>query len=119
MRTRLAVAVLAVAAAAPTAAAAPSDVRVEGVVGAPDPPQAGGQFELAGRVLFTGGGYSIRCRVFVGGRRYRNVRLVWDGTNARCFFTVPAAARGRRLTVGLVATQGGSRAATTLRYRVR
>lgn len=119
MGTRLVVVALAVAAAAPTtSAAAPSDVHVEGVVGGPNPPLAGAGFELVGRVLFTGGGYSIRCRVFVGGRRYRNVRLVWDGVNARCFFVVPAGARGKRLAVGLVASQGGSRAATTLRYRV-
>ena len=118
MGTRLLAAVLAVAAAASTAAAARSDVRIEGVVGRPDPPRAGVPFELSGRVLFTGGGYSIHCRVFVGGRRYRNVRLVWDGTTARCFFAVPARAGGKRLSVALVASQGGSRARTTHAYRI-
>ena len=110
--------VLASAISTSVATAAPADVRVDNVVGAPNPPRAGAPFELVGRVLFTGGGYSIHCRVFVGGRRYRTVRLVWDGSIARCSFTVPARARGKSLSVALAASQGGSRARTTLRYRV-
>lgn len=110
--------VLAAAIGTSAATAVPADVRVDDVVGAPNPPLAGAPFVLVGRVLFTGAGYSIHCRVFVGGRRYRNVRLVWDGTIARCSFTVPAGARGKSLSVALVARQGGSRARTTLRYRV-
>lgn len=100
------------------ATAAPADIRIENVVGSPDPPRADAPFELIGRVLFVGGGPSLHCRVFVGARRYRNVRLVWDGTTARCSFAVPAAARGKGLSVALVAGQGMSRARTTLRYRV-
>jgi hypothetical protein len=100
------------------ATAARVDIRIENVAGSPDPPRAGAPFELTGRVLFTGGGPSLHCRVFVGARRYRSVRLVWDGATARCSFTVPAGARGKALSVALVASQGGSRARTTLRFRV-
>ena len=104
--------------ASSAATAAPLDVRIDNVAGSPNPPRAGAPFELSGRVLFVGGGPSLHCRVFVGERRYRNVRLVWDGSAARCSFTVPAAARGKGLSVALVASQGGSRARTTLRFRV-
>jgi len=100
------------------ATAARVDIRIENIAGSPDPPRAGAPFELTGRVLFTGVGPSLHCRVFVGAKRYRNVRLVWDGTTARCSFTVPAGARGKALSVALVASQGGSRARTTLRFRV-
>jgi hypothetical protein len=100
------------------ATAAPVDIRIENVAGSPAPPRAGAPFELIGNVLFIGGGPTLHCRVFLGAKRYRNVRLVWDGAAARCSFTVPAGARGKPLSVALVASQGTSRARTTLRYRV-
>ena len=114
----LAAGLLTASLATSAATAAPLDVRIDNVAGSPNPPRAGAPFELSGRVLFTGGGPSLHCRVFVGAKRYRNVRLVWDGATARCSFTVPAAARGKGLSVALVASQGGSRARTTLRFRV-
>ncbi len=114
----LAAGLLTASLATSSATAAPVDIRIENVVGSPDPPRAGAPFELTGRVLFTGGGPSLHCRVFVSAKRYRNVRLVWDGATAKCSFTVPAGARGKGLSVALVASQGGSRARTTLRYRV-
>ena len=100
------------------ATAAPLDVRIDNVTGSPDPPRAGAPFELTGRVLFTGGGPSLHCRGVVGAKRYRKLPRVWDGSAAQCSFTVPAAARGKGLSVALVASQGGSRARTTLRFRV-
>lgn len=114
----LGVVLLTASLAASAATAAPADIRIENVVGSPDPPRAGAPFELVGRVLFIGGGPSLHCRVFVGRTRYRNVRLVWDGTTARCSFTLPEGARGKGISVALVASQGASRARTTLRYRV-
>jgi len=114
----LGVVLLTASLATSAATAARLDIRIENIAGSPDPPRAGAPFELTGRVLFTGGGPSLHCRVFVGAKRYRNVRLVWDGATARCSFTVPAGARGKALSVALVASQGGSRARTTLRFRV-
>ena len=35
------------------------------------------------------------------GKRFRNIRLVWENSIARCFLRVPAGARGKRLTIGL------------------
>jgi hypothetical protein len=98
--------------------AAPADIRIDGLSANPQPPQAGAPFELVGRVHLSGRIGSIHCRVWVGGRRYRNVRLVWDGSTARCSFVVPAYGRGRVLAVRIAARQGGNRAHTTLRFRV-
>jgi hypothetical protein len=98
--------------------AARNDIRIEDLKATPQPPRAGAPFELAGRVQLGGGIGSIHCRVWVAGRRYRNVRLVWDGATARCAFVVPAFGRGRIMAVRIVARQGGNRAQTTLRFRV-
>jgi hypothetical protein len=100
------------------APAASNDIHITNLTANPHPPHAGAPFELAGRVHLGGGVGSIHCRVWVAGRRYRNVRLVWDGTTARCAFVVPAFGRGRLMTVRIVARQGGNRAQSTLRFRV-
>jgi hypothetical protein len=113
------VAALAAAAlVAPASPAATADIRISDLAANPNPPQASAPFEVAGRILLSGNIGSIHCRVTIGGRRYRNVRLTWDGSTARCAFVIPAAGRGRELSVRLVARQGGNRAATTLRFRV-
>jgi hypothetical protein len=114
----LGAAFVAAAITASASPAAPTDIRIDSISANPRPPQAGAPFELVGRVLLSGRIGSIHCRVWVGGRRYRNVHLVWDGSNARCSFVVPADARGRVLTVRIAARQGGNRARTTLRFRV-
>jgi hypothetical protein len=100
------------------APAASNDIHITNLTANPRPPHAGAPFELAGRVHLGGGFGSIHCRVWVAGRRYRNVRLVWDGATARCAFVVPAFGRGRLMTVRIVARQGGNRAQSTLRFRV-
>jgi len=28
---------------------------------------------------------SIRCNVWIGGKRFRDIRLVWDDPTARCY----------------------------------
>ncbi len=61
---------------------------------------------------------SIRCNVWIGGKRFRNIRLVWDDPTARCYFRLPASARGKRLTIGLAARLGGSLTRTTLAFSV-
>ena len=70
------------------------------------------------RVQFVPAPGSIRCSVRIGGKRYRDIRLTWDGSIARCFLRVPVGARGKQLVVGLVATLSGSRVRTTLAFRV-
>lgn len=97
---------------------APRDVRIEVISVSPRPPQAAEPFELVARVDFTPAPGSIHCSVWTGGKRYRNIRLVWANSIARCFFRVPADARGKRLTIGLVAALGHSRTRTTLAFRV-
>ena len=114
----LGAALLAAAITASGSPAAPQDIRIDDVTANPRPPQAGAPFELVGHVLLSGRLGSLHCRVWVGGKRYRNVRLVWDGSNARCWFVVPPSGRGQVMSVGLVARQGGNRARTTLRFRV-
>ena len=114
----LGAALVAAAITASATPAAPTDIRIDGISANPRPPQAGAPFELVGRVLLSGRIGSIHCRVWVGGRRYRNVHLVWDGSNARCSFVVPTDAKGRVLTVRIAARQGGNRVRTTLRFRV-
>jgi hypothetical protein len=103
---------------ASSAQGAQGDVRIDVLSVNPRPPQAAQPFELVARVEFAPAPGSIRCSVWTGGKRFRNIRLVWQNSIARCFFRVPAGARGKRLTIGLAATLGGSRTRTTLTFRV-
>jgi predicted small secreted protein len=103
---------------ASTAQGAGEDVRMDVISVTPRPPQAAQVFELVARVEFAPAPGSIHCAVWAGGKRYRNIRLTWGSSIARCFFRVPADARGKRLTVGLIAAQGGSRARTSLTFIV-
>jgi len=96
----------------------PRDVGIQVISVSPRPPQAAQPFELVARVDFTPAPGSIHCSVWTGGKRYRNIRLVWANSIARCFFRVPADAHGKRLTIGLVAALGRSRTRTTLMFRV-
>ncbi len=114
----LAAALVAAAIGASGSPASSSDIRIADVTANPRLPQAGAPFQLTGRVHLSGRIGSLHCRIWIGGRRYRNVRLVWDGSNARCSFVVPTSGRGRVMSVRLVARQGGNRAYTTLRFRV-
>jgi hypothetical protein len=97
---------------------APGDVHIEVLSVTPRPPRAAQHFELVARVEFSPAPGSIRCSVWIGGERFRNIRLVWENSIARCYFRVPAGARGKRLTIGLAATLGGSLTRTTLAFRV-
>jgi hypothetical protein len=97
---------------------APGDVRIEVLSVTPRPPRAAQHFELVARVEFDPAPGSIRCSVWIGGERFRNVRLAWENSIARCYFRMPAGARGKRLTIGLAATLGGSLTRTTLAFRV-
>ena len=115
----LAAVVLAAAATlASSAQGASGDVRIDVLSATPSPPKAAQPFELVARVEFAPAPGSLRCNVWAGGRRFRNIRLVWKDSIARCFFRVPADARGKRLIVGLAASLGGSRTRTTLAFRV-
>src|SRR5688572_14178409 len=100
------VALAAVALAAATVAGspaqgAPRDVRIEVPSVTPASPRAARPFELVARVEFAPAPGSIRCSVWIGGRRFRNIRLVWRNPVARCFFRVPSGTRGKRLTITL------------------
>lgn len=109
------------AAATTLASSAPgagADVRLDVISATPRPPQAARPFELVARVEFVPAPGSIRCSVRIGGVRYRNIRLVWENSIARCSFRVPAGARGKRLVIGLAATLSGSRVRTTMTFRV-
>ena len=109
------------AAATTLASSAPgagSDVRIDVISVTPRPPQAARPFELVARVDFTPAPGSIHSSVWVGGKRFRNIRLRWEDPIARCSFVVPASARGKRLTIGLDAVLGGSRSRTALTFRV-
>ena len=111
--------VLAAAATLPSAATgAGGDVRIDVLSVTPSPPRAARPFELVARVEFAPAPGSIRCSVWIGGKRFRNIRLVWANSVARCHFRVPADAHGKRLTIGLGATLGGSTSRTTLTFRV-
>ena len=116
-------ALAAVALAAATTLASPAhgasgDVRIDVLSVTPRPPQAAQPFELVARVEFAPAPGSIRCSVWIGGKRFRNIRLTWESSIARCSLRVPAGARGKRLTIGLAAALGGSVTRTTLTYRV-
>lgn len=113
-----AVALAAATVLASSAQGVPGDVRIEVLSVTPRSPQAGQPFELVARVEFAPAPGSIHCSVWTGGKRLRNIRLVWGSPVARCFFRVPAGARGKRLTITLAATLGGSLTRTTLAFRV-
>jgi hypothetical protein len=109
------------AAATTLASSAPGagvDVRIEVISVTPRPPRAASPFELVARVQFSPGPGSIHSRVWVGGRRFRNVRCVWTSPIARCSFVVPAGASGKRLTIELAAALGGSQTRTALAFTV-
>jgi hypothetical protein len=103
---------------ASSAQGASGDVRIDVLSVTPRPPRAAQPFELVARVEFAPAPGSIRCSVWIGGTRFRNIRLVWESSIARCSFRVPAGARGKRLTIGLTAALGGSRTRTMLTFRV-
>jgi hypothetical protein len=103
---------------ASSAPGAASDVRIKLISVTPRPPQAAKSFELVARVDFAPAPGSIHSSVWVGGKRFRNIRLRWESPIARCTFVVPAGARGKSLTVGLEAALGGSRSWTALTFRV-
>ena len=115
----LAAVVLAAAATlASSAHGASGDVRIDVLSVTPSPQRAAGPFELVARVGFAPAPGSIRCSVWIGGERYRKVQLTLESSIARCFFRVPADARGKRLTIGLAARLGGSLTRTTMAFRV-
>jgi hypothetical protein len=122
MTSRLAAFGAVVLAAATTlasnASGAGADVRINVISVTPQPPQAARPFELVARVEFAPAPGSIHTRVWIGGKRFRNMRLVWKSPVARCSFVVPAGARGKRLTVELAAALGGSRTRTVLSFPV-
>ena len=103
---------------ASSAHGASGDVRLDVLSVTPRPPKAAQPFELVARVEFAPAPGSIRCSVWIGAKRFRNIRLVWRNPVARCFFRVPASARGKRLTITLAATLGGSLTRTTLAFPV-
>jgi hypothetical protein len=103
---------------ASSAQGAPGGVRIDVLSVTPSPPQAGRPFALVARVEFAPAPGSIRCSVWVGGMRFRSIRLTWESSIARCYFRVPAGSRGKRLTVGLAATLDGSVTRTALTVRV-
>jgi hypothetical protein len=112
---------VALAAATTLASAAPSassNVRIDVISATPRPPQAARPFELVARVEFVPAPGSLHASVWIGGKRYRKIRLSWGDSIARCSFIVPAEAHGERLTVALTATLGGSRARTALGFRI-
>ena len=111
-------AVVLAAATAFASAAAADGVRIDVLSATPRPPQAGKPFELVARVEFTPAPGSLHSTVFIGGKRFRNMRLTWSNSVARCTFVVPPGARGKHLVVGLAATLGGSRTRTAFAFTV-
>jgi hypothetical protein len=103
---------------APAASGGGADVRMDVISVIPRPPRAARPFELVARVEFVPAPGSLHAAVWIGGERYRKIRLSWEDSIARCSFVVPAEAHGRRLTVALIAMLGGSRTRTTLGFRV-
>jgi hypothetical protein len=120
MVSRFAACCAVVLAAATTFASAASGdgVRMDVLSATPRPPQAGKPFELVARVEFAPAPGSLRSTVFIGGKRFRNMRLTWSDSIARCTFVVPSSAHGKRLIVGLSALLGGSHSRTTLAFTV-
>jgi len=114
----LGAALLAAATLTSPASGGGADVRLDVLSATPRPPQAARPFELVARVQFVPAPGSIHCSVRIGGTRYRNIRLTWDGSIARCVLRVPLSARGKRLQIGLVASLGGSRVRTAMAFRV-
>ena len=113
-----AVVLAAAIALAPAAPGASADVRMNIISATPRPPQAARSFELVARVEFVPAPGSLHASVWIGGERYRKIRLSWKDSIARCSFVVPAGAHGKRLTVALTATLGGSRTRTAVGFRV-
>jgi len=103
---------------APAAPGVGEDVRMDVISATPRPPEAARPFELVARVEFIPAPGSLHASVSIGGKRYRKIRLSWEDSTARCSFVVPAEAQGKRLTVALTATLGGSRTRTRLAFRV-
>lgn len=113
-----AVALAAATILAPVAPGAGAGVRMDVISATPRPPQAARPFALVVRVEFVPAPGSLHASVWIGGKRFRKIRLSWENSIARCSFVVPAEARGKRLTVALTATLGGSSTRTTLGFTV-
>ena len=75
---------------ASSAHGAAGDVRIEVLSVTPRPPRAAQPFALVARVEFAPAPGSIRCNVWIGGKRFRDIRLVWDDPTARCYLRLPA-----------------------------
>ena len=103
---------------APAAPGAGTDVRMDVISATPRPPQAARPFALVARVEFVPAPGSLHASVWIGGKRFRKIRLSWEDSIARCSFVVPAEAHGKRLTVALTATLGGSTTRTKLGFTV-
>ena len=103
---------------APAAPGAGAGVRIDVISVTPRPPQAARLFDLVARVEFVPAPGSLHASVWIGGKRFRKIRLSWEDSIARCSFVVPTEAHGKRLTVTLTATLGGSSTRTTLGFRV-
>jgi len=103
---------------APASPGAGADVRVDIITATPRPPQAAQPFDLVARVEFVPAPGSLHAGVWIGGKRFRKIRLSWEDSIARCSFVVPAGARGKRLTIALTATLGGSSTRTALGFKV-
>ncbi len=103
---------------APAAPGTGADIRMDVISAIPRPPQAARPFDLVVRVEFVPAPGSLHASVWIGGKRFRKIRLSWEDSIARCSFVVPAEAHGKRLTVTLTATLGGSSTRTTLGFRV-
>jgi hypothetical protein len=103
---------------APAAPGASADVRMDIISATPRPPQAARPFDLVARVEFVPAPGSLHASVWISGQRFRKVRLTWVDSIARCSFVVPPEAHGKRLTVALTATLGGSTTRTKLGFTV-
>jgi hypothetical protein len=102
----------------PIAAGMGADVRMDVMSATPRPPRAAQPFDLVARVEFVPAPGSLHAAVWIGGKRYRKIRLTWADSIAHCSFVVPAGTHGKRLTVALIATLGGSTTRTALGFRI-